>query len=266
MRKHRLFFGLIIFISLTSCIFFACKDKDKIAPLIFLKGGDTTAELEKRYVELGAIAEDNSDGRISGSILVGHNIPMKFANGDSVTQKTDPAPYEVHYFISDKAGNTSTKTRYVLVRNWAWPYEAQYTLTRKKISGNDSIGFQYGDYPLHTPVKVTISADKYKNKRVAIPIGGAIKVKVFADFTSDLLHLKIESQDVMGVLPPPNDTAQAKYRVYGYGTLNDATTITDSVSGRKMILIKYYISKFPTITSTAPGPNHVYIDTLRQRY
>ncbi|MBI5218749.1 MAG: hypothetical protein HY958_07460 [Bacteroidia bacterium] len=275
MRKHRLFFGLIIFISLFSCIFFACKDKDKITPLIFLIGNDTTAELEKRYVDLGAIAEDNADGNINSSILTGHNIPMKFAHGDSVTSRADPTtPYEVHYYVTDKAGNATTKTRKVLVRNWAWPYEAQYTLTRTKVSGNDSIGYQYGDYPLKTPMKVNITADKDTNKRITLPIGGSIKVKVFASFTSvpsDLshLHLKIGQQEVIGVkgIVGIDEQKPTKYRVFGFGSQNDSTIVKDSVSGRKRILIKYYIQEFDSTPSVMNWkPSKVYCDMLNQRY
>lgn len=272
MKKFNFVFSIVAIFAIVGYVSFGCKNKDKFAPKIYLNDGDAvTTELNKPFIDPGAIAEDNLDGTISGNIVVGHNIPKKYESPDSVTSKT--GEYIMTYSVTDKAGNTKSASRNVKVRNYAWPYELQYLLSRKKITNNsDSVGCQYAKYYYRKlPQKTTIVADKAMNRWISLPLGGEIKIKAMGYFV-DNTHIRIEQQDLIGqrgyvktVDTNYVDTARVKYRIKGLGTDNAPMSIvSDTTNGRKKIIVKYYISKFLTLTSPDPGTNFEYTDTLTQ--
>lgn len=80
---------------------------DKEEPVLTLKGREHVyLKAGDKYYDNGAYAIDNFDGDITSGIKVDNNV---------ITAVSSKTPYEVTYTISDKAGNTSTKTRYVHV-------------------------------------------------------------------------------------------------------------------------------------------------------
>lgn len=280
MKKIRFIFVVMAIASLTAYVFFGCKDKDKVAPLIFINGSNPyTTELEKPYVDSLAVAEDNLDGTITGSLVVEDNIPMKKLGNDSVTSKA--GTYEVTYTATDKAGNQKQLIRTVYVKNWAWKYEGPYTTYRKKISPpSDSIGYEYWkSYPYRTvQQKFNITADKDTNMKILVPLGGEIKIKVNAYFIAALtnpLRIKIEPQSVMGQIGwngTTVDTARVLYKVWGNESVvgsgdYSASYVANQAPGHLQLIIKYYISKHSTLLPTSPsGTPVLYVDTLNQRY
>jgi hypothetical protein len=79
-------------------------DKDK--PVITLLGLNPTILFTgETYIEEGATAYDSVDGDLSDDIQI---------YGDTVVTD-EPDSFEVWYMVSDKAGNTATKVRYVWV-------------------------------------------------------------------------------------------------------------------------------------------------------
>lgn len=280
MKKIRFFFVITAVASLAAYVFFGCKDKDKVAPLIFINGSNPyTTILEEPYDDSLAVAEDNLDGTLTGSLIIGHNIPKKKITGvtDSVTSKV--GVYEVNYTATDKAGNQKISIRTVYVKNWAWPYEVPYTVYRKKaVPSIDSVGCQYWKYyPYRTVVqKYNIAADKVTNKKILIPLGGEIKIKVdgfFVDAVTNPLRIQILTQDVWGIKGWNGtivDTARMQYRVSGVnltGSDHSASYVDNQLPGHLKLIIKYSINK---ILSTTPavllGPTVIYTDTLNQRF
>lgn len=80
-------------------------EKDTKKPTITLFGSETVkASLGKKYKDKGATAKDNVDGDITDKIKTKSNV-------DTSKEGT----YKVTYTVSDKAGNTATKERTVLV-------------------------------------------------------------------------------------------------------------------------------------------------------
>lgn len=285
MKKIRFVFVLTAIASLTTYVFFGCKDKDKIAPLIFINGSNPyTAELEKPYNDSLAVAEDNLDGTLTGSLIIGHNIPKKKQNNpslpfynDSVTSKV--GVYEVNYTATDKAGNQKLTLRTVYVKNWAWKYEVPYLISRKKVGTvTENIGYEYWKYfPFRTVVqKFNITADKQINKKILIPLGGEIKIKVegnFVDANTNPLRIKIATQSVMGQIGWNGtiiDTNRVLYKVYGESVVASdfsASYVENQLPGHLKIVVKYFISKHTTLLPTSPSGTPIqYTDTLNQRY
>ena len=80
-------------------------EKDTKKPVITLFGTDTVkTSLGKKYKDKGATAKDNVDGDITDKIKTTSNVDT-----------TKEGTYRVTYTVSDKAGNTATKERTVIV-------------------------------------------------------------------------------------------------------------------------------------------------------
>ena len=79
---------------------------DKIAPTLNIEGGEIyTVYVGEEYTDPGFIAIDDIDGNISDKVEINSNVD---------TNKH--GKYEVEYNITDAAGNKTSKTRKVLVR------------------------------------------------------------------------------------------------------------------------------------------------------
>ncbi len=97
---------------------------DTTPPEIVLSGdAEITLECGESFTDPGAMASDNVDGDISARIVV---------RGDTV-DPTKPGVYSLYYEITDAAGNTTTQTRTVTVRDTQAPSltllgEAEITL------------------------------------------------------------------------------------------------------------------------------------------
>lgn len=85
---------------------------DTTPPVITLVEGDVTLECPEGYVEFGATALDDTDGDISGSIVI----------DASAVDTTTPGAYVVTYNVSDSAGNAAAEvTRNVTVEDTTPP-------------------------------------------------------------------------------------------------------------------------------------------------
>ncbi len=117
--------NLLIF-SVIAIILLSCDNKkDNTAPVITLKGSaDTTIVLNTTWTDPGATAIDDVDG----------NVPV---NASGVVDIDLVGTYTITYKASDAAGNISTKTRTVRVRNTADIWAGSYSVT------DNSNGTQY---------------------------------------------------------------------------------------------------------------------------
>ncbi|HHZ03034.1 MAG TPA: DUF5011 domain-containing protein [Tissierellia bacterium] len=80
---------------------------DKEEPVLSLKGREHVyIKAGDKYYDQGAVAIDNRDGDITSGIKVENNVNTSIASKE---------PYKVIYRVTDSAGNTSEKIRYVYV-------------------------------------------------------------------------------------------------------------------------------------------------------
>ena len=90
-----------------SSLLFSCKKDDVSAPTVTLIGNDVvTISLHQAYTEEGATANDTKDGNVSSSVKISGTPDVNNAG-----------VYTVTYEASDKAGNTGSATRTVIVRH-----------------------------------------------------------------------------------------------------------------------------------------------------
>lgn len=115
----------VLMLGLTSC------KKDETAPVITITGGNTqTVSLNAALTDPGATANDDSDGDVS-SLVTSDYL--------EAVDKDQTGTYTVTYTVADKAGNTSTSTKAVTVRNDAYAWEGNYAVT-------DLVGGQTTNY------------------------------------------------------------------------------------------------------------------------
>ncbi|MDD3392378.1 MAG: BspA family leucine-rich repeat surface protein [Bacilli bacterium] len=100
---------------------------DIVAPVITLEDGDITIlSSQENYVEPGYSAIDETDGDITTSVIISHNIQYGVSG-----------EYTITYTVADLSGNTSTLTRNVKVIN-------DPILMVASSSGNDTANFLGG--------------------------------------------------------------------------------------------------------------------------
>lgn len=107
MKKQLIKISLFIFV--ISALFVACKDdEDTTAPVITLNGANPfiIENISDAYVEPGFTASDDEDGTITSRVIVTNEV-----NKDSA------GTYEIHYELTDNAGNATDIHRDVIVQN-----------------------------------------------------------------------------------------------------------------------------------------------------
>ncbi len=101
----------------TTSIFTGCKKDDTTAPIVTLTGAASqTISLQGTYMEQGATANDDKDGKLT-----------PIASGTVNSNLT--GTYTLTYSATDAAGNTGTATRTVIVQNDAYALAGTYTVT-----------------------------------------------------------------------------------------------------------------------------------------
>lgn len=172
MKKHFKKIGLLSIAF--SMVFVACKKDDTTAPVISLLGANPfSLEMLAAFVDPGATASDDEDGDISSRIVL---------NTAELNNKL-PGNYNVHYEVSDDAGNFADAHRVVnvfatanaLAKNYSvidtcgTGSSAQiftYTQSATANASNTRITFnKFGDYSGNT----TIYADVAANGTLTIP-------------------------------------------------------------------------------------------------
>ncbi|MBE5819677.1 MAG: DUF5011 domain-containing protein [Clostridiales bacterium] len=85
------------------------QELDKVAPAITLKGAATiTLEVGGKYTEQGATATDNKDGDLTSKIQISGTVDV-----------TKAGTYKIDYTVQDAAGNSTTVSRTVVVKEKA---------------------------------------------------------------------------------------------------------------------------------------------------
>lgn len=139
-KMFKLTFTSLVLITL---LFFGACKRDKTAPVISLIGENP---FEITYTNItsdpGATAHDETDGNITNEIS---------SDWKTVINVNKRAEYLVTYTSSDKAANTSTATRKVIVRysaaNLIGNYNSTWTLSGTLYTGNASYTITAGDTP-----------------------------------------------------------------------------------------------------------------------
>ncbi|MDI3479135.1 MAG: hypothetical protein PWQ14_281 [Rikenellaceae bacterium] len=141
--------NILLILGLVALVMFSCSnDKDTTPPVITLNGpSDTTIVLNTQWTDPGATAIDDKDG----------NVPI---NASGVVNKDLVGVYTITYQASDAAGNISTKTRTVRVRNMADIWEGDYSVT----DNSGGVQFTYTDHISVSQTQNTyVNVNKFRN-------------------------------------------------------------------------------------------------------
>lgn len=194
---------LILFIGMS-----ACKKEDKEAPELILNGGATiTVGINTAYIELGATATDNEDGVLAPLI-----------SGDLVNSNVAKT-YRIIYSVSDKAGNSSTIYRYVVVKN---EIDNLVGLYHARKLGYDNTGAII----LDSLFDQTIVSSTTINNRFSIVKFANI---TFAP-TSTKINFDVSAGGTLLTLPPQSGLAKenGQYKTHyyrGFGTVSGDTLL-----------------------------------------
>lgn len=159
-----------------------CKKDDTVPPVISLNGSaSVTISLNSSYSDAGATANDDEDGSINVTSDASNTNP------DVNTAGT----YTITYTATDAAGNASTETRTVIVRNDAYYLEGTYLCSEDNFT---------------TTWTQTITADAHYNNRIVFEkfakygynnSAQAMSPKIYAQVTGTLVALPT-SQNASG--------------------------------------------------------------------
>lgn len=142
MKKNIISLSAVALIA-TAAIFTGCNKEDTTPPVVTLTGDATkTIILNSTYTEEGATATDDEDGAITPTVSGTVNVDLT-------------GTYTITYTAVDAAGNSSSATRTVIVRNEADIYEGTYTCTDP----------DFGGAP-YSPWTQTVTASTTINKHV----------------------------------------------------------------------------------------------------
>jgi hypothetical protein len=278
MKKYVIIFTLLI-LSASTILIVSCK-KDKTAPLIFLNGSSPlNVVLGSIFVDPGATADDNKDGSsLSNKIVVTHNIPITGpANGSGTTTLT--GQYLITYTVTDKAGNTSSKSRKVYVVNSQLRFAIDYLVDKT----DDNITQDTVSFPVYTNQYDTLSVDPKKNNRIIFPkvcrgitnphnltsYPGFLRVYGDVITYTDVNHNKHLYIDIPSqTLRKKNilDTVEYAYQItsIGHGTSSQCNidTAYNNIADNFLITLRYTIVKLKKLSSTDPTYLRVWEDTL----
>ncbi|PKP20875.1 MAG: hypothetical protein CVU05_08025 [Bacteroidetes bacterium HGW-Bacteroidetes-21] len=227
--KLKFLFSLLFPFILFSCVKTdIIPTKDYSAPKIHLKGNNPMiVTLNTIFTDPGATATDNVDGtrNLSDKIIVTHNIPIDGpSNGSGLTNTT--GSYIISYSVTDKAGNTTTNNRTIIIKNSAEKYAVQYLFSKT--------GGQI--FPNFNNELTVIDYDQNINNRIHFTeICNQSGFIVFADIIGDTT-IDIPDQ---GVILNQNgiDNLYRIYGIAGQSIISDSTILTLTIEYN---LEKYY--------------------------
>ncbi len=135
-------------------------EQDTIKPVITLKGGrQVDHDAQERFVDPGFSASDDRDGDISAEVRVESNV-VDSVNGE----------YQLTYTVSDKAGNTATIRRTVVVTGGMTPDNEPPVIS---LFGDNPYYLQAGEDWADPGFQAADNLDSSLNEKVSI--SGAVK-------------------------------------------------------------------------------------------
>ena len=167
-HKTSLFLGTVLL------VFASCKKPDTTPPVITLNGGNVTLFIGGTYTDQGAVAQDDRNGDLTDQM--------------EVTNPVNPAlagTYNVHYSVSDFAGNEGTADRTVIVKNTAAAFKGKYSVKDSIWGGTVTNYFD------------TINVSSTTNDRLFVNrFGNHIYGTVYFDLVSTQTAVSVPSQNV----------------------------------------------------------------------
>jgi hypothetical protein len=223
MKKLSMVPLLMVFI-----FFYSCKQKDSTPPQVFLNGDNPmTDTLGTVFTDPGATADDNFDGAgITNKIEVTSNID--YITG---TPRTKTAGvYTITYSVSDKANNSTSKTRTVNIINSSAKYATTYLFDK---TGDDNL------FPNFVDLQTTIDYDSRVNNRIYLTkLCNKPGLRIYIDILNDSL---IDIPDQYRILT--ESTVEKLYRVRGEG---GQSRIIDNIFFT--FVVKYQVEKYDEST------------------
>ncbi len=156
--------------ALAAVVFNGCKnDEDTTPPVITLKGtANDQLEMLQTYVDLGATASDDQDGDLTAAIVITSDINNKL-----------PGNYEVHYEVSDNAGNFTDVHRAVNVYATGNALAKNYSVKDTCGTGASAIPFSY-------------------SQSATVVSANSILFNKFADYTgNNAIHAEVAANGVI---------------------------------------------------------------------
>jgi hypothetical protein len=228
MKKVILLIGIV---ALSSTLFTGCsKDEDTEAPVITLSGSNPLilTSIGDSYVEPGFEASDNEDGTITARVVV----------DDSNLNEDSTGTYEIQYSVSDDAGNSSSATREVIVKNAADVLKGTYAVL---IQQAGSTNYNYSE---------AIGVSATINNRIIFGKFGDYansQNKVYANVTQaggSFITIQIPTQTVNCGTPAADRTfsGTGSISVSG-GVTTFVISVTESIVGSSPITSTYTYTK-----------------------
>ena len=225
MKKNIIRLSAVAFIA-AAAIFTGCNKEDTTAPVVTLTGdASKTISLNSTYTEEGATATDDEDGAITPTV--------------SGTVNEDLAgTYTITYTATDAAGNSSSATRTVIVRNDAYALEGTYSGNETDING-----------PYTYVQNNVVTASATVNNRVELTrLGDFANNTVYLNITGTTIT--IPSQTVSNVGTGSNQCDVHNRQTDGVGT------ITTTPVG---FTLTYNDSKVAPCSGTRTGVQAVFV-------
>lgn len=242
----------LFWIAIVPFVISSCKTKDNYPPTIFLSGDNPMrVTLGTMYTDPGATADDNFDGAgISSKIENTHNIPntTNVTSGNCITK--EHGDWTVTYTVSDKAGNQTSKTRTVQVRNDAFMYAQTEFGSACVYSFSKTGGTNL--FPNFSNQPVSLDFDKRVNNRIYFTkLSGKNGMRIYADIQNDTL---IAIPDQSKIFVENGDSVL--YRVRGD---IGQSFVLDTIPTSFHLRIKYQIDRY--LKGTPTNYQHVYDGT-----
>ncbi len=222
---------LLSFAVISATLFNGCsKEDDTLAPVITLNGDNpfVISSIGGTYTEPGYTCTDDQDGNITSSV----NVNNSELNVDST------GTYEIHYEVSDAAGNAADVHRQVIVKNAADALAGTYGVLIQQT------GFADYNYSEGLGMSATVN-----NKVIFGKFGNytGAENKVYANVTQvsgTFINITIPTQTVNCGTPAANRTFS------GFGTISisgSTTTfvinVTESITGSSPVTSLYTYTK-----------------------
>jgi len=228
MKKVILLLSLAV---ITSALFTGCsKDDDTEAPVITLNGDNpyVISSIGGTYTEPGFTCTDNEDGTITSKVSV----------DDSELNEDSTGTYEIHYEVTDAAGNAADVHREVIVRNAANALAGTYGVLIQQP------GFADYNYSEALGMSATVN-----NKVIFGKFGdyAGAENKVYANVTQvsgTFISITIPTQTVNCGSPAANRTFSGSGNISISGsTTTFVINVTESITGSSPVTSTYTYTK-----------------------
>ena len=216
----------MILLGAASLFFSSCKkDEDTDAPVITLLGDNPYIinSIGGSFAEQGYTASDNEDGDVTARVVV----------DASELDENTKGTYDVHYSVTDDAGNAADVHREVIVKNSADIYAGTYA-TLIQCPG-------LADYNYTETIGTSSTID---NRIIFGKFGNyaGAENKVYANISGSNVSMPAQTYNVGAPLADRTFTGTGNIVTSG-GVTTMTLTVTESIPGQSALICTYTFTK-----------------------